>query len=573
MNKVKFSLVLFLMASGVYLESDKARLMKLLENNKYRELIEIQDLCRRKSEISTSNNSEIDQSIFSFALVILDDDLKAHSSFLGRGGFGRVFKTTYAGKPAAVKIVEKSRLNLELASKEMYYWLKMWLTYSGDVIEYFDCVHDTKHMYIIQGLMQMDLYKFGHMHFTSRSLSDLDRYWIMYRMATAVGHMHKNKMVHYDLKPDNFMISESSSPRQLKSYERFDVRIIDFGFTSPASFTYFKGGTSGYKSPETHEGRNTSSKSDIFSLGMTYWKLFYDRLFSRPFCENIRVKDTYCENKLVANLKAVFNTEKNFATGYPRIGALIEEMTNFNYDARIAIDKVIDTLKKEIESISPNFFSILNPPPKPEEKKEAPSRGESKDKIDNNQQQLPRSDEKNKQTPSNGKDNKIDQRNPAKIDNGLNGFQLQTQQQPKQQTQEQPQQQPKQQPKQQVQGTAQPTNTPLTKPINNVYRQKQQEKPFQLPQPGQADAAKANNDAQVVENKEAPQKQKLRIFEQSPAFNKPEVQNDIFLAKERGNTNENKENYNNNYLKPEQKFVGEAAKSKTRNFYFREYQL
>jgi len=89
----------------------------------------------------------------------------------------------------------------------------------------------------------------------------------------AVAHAHHNKVIHCDIKPDNFIIF---SGNQLK--------LGDFAFSKIAQRTLKASGsgTVGYMAPEQAVGR-PMFQSDVFSLGLLIYELFSGHLREWPY--------------------------------------------------------------------------------------------------------------------------------------------------------------------------------------------------------------------------------------------------------------------------------------------------
>lgn len=90
----------------------------------------------------------------------------------------------------------------------------------------------------------------------------------------AVAHAHSQKIIHCDVKPENFVIFDDNR-----------LRLSDFGFSKVALRTLKKGsgsGTVGYLAPEQALGR-PMFQSDVFSLGLVIYQLFAGKLPEWPY--------------------------------------------------------------------------------------------------------------------------------------------------------------------------------------------------------------------------------------------------------------------------------------------------
>ena len=80
----------------------------------------------------------------------------------------------------------------------------------------------------------------------------------------AVAHAHQNRVIHCDIKPDNFVIFPGNQ-----------LKLGDFAFSKVAQRTVKASGsgTVGYMAPEQAVGR-PMFQSDVFSLGLLIYELF-----------------------------------------------------------------------------------------------------------------------------------------------------------------------------------------------------------------------------------------------------------------------------------------------------------
>jgi serine/threonine-protein kinase len=93
------------------------------------------------------------------------------------------------------------------------------------------------------------------------------------QMLDAVAFAHKNRVMHCDIKPENFILFEENR-----------LRLADFGIARVAQRTLQASGagTIGYVAPEQAMGR-PSFRSDVFSLGLILYRMFSGQLPEWPY--------------------------------------------------------------------------------------------------------------------------------------------------------------------------------------------------------------------------------------------------------------------------------------------------
>lgn len=92
---------------------------------------------------------------------------------------------------------------------------------------------------------------------------------IIFQTASALAHAHSKGIIHRDIKPENIMFCEGPNV----------VKVMDFGLAkhvqsaTKVSVTGQIVGTPFFMSPEQAGGKETDERSDIYSLGVTYYYL------------------------------------------------------------------------------------------------------------------------------------------------------------------------------------------------------------------------------------------------------------------------------------------------------------
>ena len=93
------------------------------------------------------------------------------------------------------------------------------------------------------------------------------------QMIEAVAYAHRQRIIHCDLKPENFILFSGNR-----------LRLADFGIAKVAQKTVKASGsgTVGYMAPEQAMGKPTL-RSDVFSLGVVLYRMFTGQLPEYPY--------------------------------------------------------------------------------------------------------------------------------------------------------------------------------------------------------------------------------------------------------------------------------------------------
>ncbi len=106
------------------------------------------------------------------------------------------------------------------------------------------------------------------------NLSEEQKIKIVADILTGIDYLHKNGVIHRDLKPDNILVDKN-----------LQLKITDFGlsFLNDDEFTtrnYSIVGTPGYMAPEQLQGKTATEQTDLFAVGIIVYELF---LGKNPF--------------------------------------------------------------------------------------------------------------------------------------------------------------------------------------------------------------------------------------------------------------------------------------------------
>ncbi|CAG9772391.1 unnamed protein product [Ceutorhynchus assimilis] len=198
------------------------------------------------------------------------EKFKNSTTVLGKGTFGTVFKGSHRGETVAVKIATK-----ECSSREQN---ALNLSHKN-IVKTLEIVQNAENNYQTYSLIIMEyLPKCKSLQEVLENLheensSTLEQFAI--DITSGLDYLHKNGVLHLDLKPKNILLVEPGNI----------CKICDFGNSARiddnlANFSH--NGTVIYTAPEILLGKPPSVKSDIYSLGLVFWQIVYQK---NPFCE------------------------------------------------------------------------------------------------------------------------------------------------------------------------------------------------------------------------------------------------------------------------------------------------
>ena len=251
---------------------------------------------------------------------------------VGEGGFGTVYKAIDQNlqRPVALKVMLRSLTsNQEFVQKFIREAVTAAQLNHPNIVGIHKVDRDERRglhyliMEFVEGVTLSDLVA------EKGLLTVEDVLPLMLQSCDGLATAHEHNIVHRDIKPENLMVTKAGS-----------VKITDFGLAKSLSSdqkTTKVMGTPHYMSPEQFEGKAVDGRSDIYSLGVTFYYLMSN---DRPYAGENTVQIIY--SILTQDPKSL--TEAN-DTVPPGLWKIIEKMIAKSPDDRY------QTLRDTIEDL------------------------------------------------------------------------------------------------------------------------------------------------------------------------------------------------------------------------------
>ncbi len=104
-------------------------------------------------------------------------------------------------------------------------------------------------------------------------LSVAQRLELFIKICHGVEHAHRKGIMHRDLKPSNVMVAEVDGRPAPKIIDFGIAKALDSPLTDETMLTRYGLGTPGYMSPETYQGSDVDTRTDIYALGVMLFEL------------------------------------------------------------------------------------------------------------------------------------------------------------------------------------------------------------------------------------------------------------------------------------------------------------
>ncbi|MGP6147665.1 Stk1 family PASTA domain-containing Ser/Thr kinase [Jeotgalibaca sp. A122] len=189
-------------------------------------------------------------------------------SLLGTGGMAHVYlaRDLILDRDVAVKILRFDfQNNKEALRRFQREALSTTQLIHPNIVSVYDVDEDDGMQYIVMEYIEgTDLKEYIQKHGKS---TPEDAIHIMSQVLSAMALAHQNRIIHRDIKPQNLLISRDNT-----------IKVTDFGIAVALSHTSITQtnsllGSVHYISPEQARGSVTTTKSDIYALGIVLYEL------------------------------------------------------------------------------------------------------------------------------------------------------------------------------------------------------------------------------------------------------------------------------------------------------------
>lgn len=194
---------------------------------------------------------------------------------LGSGSFGVVKVATHleTGEKWAIKIVNKEKAGssaVVLLEREVAILKKV---DHPNIIHLEEVFETPKRMYLLMELCSQG--ELNSLYKEREVLPEEDAKIVVERLAKAVSYLHKNDIVHRDIKLENILLSTNPSNPEDKLY----IKLTDFGLSvvkggvGSDSMIQNTCGTPIYMAPEVIDNQGYSQQCDVWSIGVLAYML------------------------------------------------------------------------------------------------------------------------------------------------------------------------------------------------------------------------------------------------------------------------------------------------------------
>jgi len=194
---------------------------------------------------------------------------------IGQGGMGKVYKVkhTHLSRTFALKIISNQVAETDEA-RELFYREARFASAMAhpNITPVVDFGEDEKvGMFMVMELVEGEA--LNRILFREKQLSTRKACDIVLQLAEALHYIHKQGVVHCDIKTENILISEEEHEGKRS---KTIVKLLDFGLARSLNATRAStslSGTPHYVAPERIRGEPASPASDVYGVGILLYEL------------------------------------------------------------------------------------------------------------------------------------------------------------------------------------------------------------------------------------------------------------------------------------------------------------
>jgi len=219
----------------------------------------------------------------------------------------------------------------------------------------------------------------------TEELENLDLVLNMFKQLTdGFGYAHSKGVIHRDIKPDNIVLELEPGRGARKT-----IKIVDFGIAKlvhketvmrqglTAAGDVF--GTPLYMSPEQSLGREIDHRSDIYSLGCTFFKILTGKF---PFLGQTAVETVMMHQTMAAPRLSTAAGDKNFAQPLEEIvHKMLAKNPQHRYQSMEEVGRDIERLQKGKTLVENASLQLASPSLSLEHDTTGGSRGNTVDRM------------------------------------------------------------------------------------------------------------------------------------------------------------------------------------------------
>jgi len=212
------------------------------------------DVNTEKIKSTASRSYQIDYAQFNKCIAIANE--------IQTGGYGTVFHVKWNDEDVAAKRIDCDGGMLAACERERSILEKLTEQDAPNIIKLKAyCINNRMSTYyILMEYMPMDLVDF--MEKNPLGVEWKVRYLIMSGITQGVAYLHSLNIIHRDIKLENVLVGDNN-----------EIKLCDFGAAKYVDKSFEFIGTKPYIPPEVLEGKPHTKKSDIYSLGITFFEL------------------------------------------------------------------------------------------------------------------------------------------------------------------------------------------------------------------------------------------------------------------------------------------------------------